>query len=71
MHLVEKCLTNPFSYGALNRIKQKKKKKKEKKRKKMKIRVFSGNCLFSASEFQYLSNEQNLSDCDNGERDEN
>ena len=37
----------------------------------MKIRVFSGNCLFSASEFQYLSNEQNLSDCDNGERDEN
>lgn len=37
----------------------------------MKIRVFSGNCLFSASEFEYLSNAQNLSNCDNGERAEN
>ena len=37
----------------------------------MKIRVFSGNDLFSASEFEYLSNEQNLSNCDNGKRDEN
>ena len=37
----------------------------------MKTRVFSGNGLFPASEFEYLSNEQNLSNCDNGERNEN